>query len=152
MAEKDSSVLRELVRKLIRHLGILEKSDACCCGISLTQCHALVEIGRKGNINLNELADILNVDKSTMSRTINNLVESGLVVRAMDDDDRRYVAIQLSERGVHLFRNTEAAMEDYFHAVLNHIPADKREQVLQSLILLTEAIGLDQCCQRDAIR
>lgn len=41
-----SKDLRELIRILVRDLGILEKSDGSCCGVTITQCHAIVEIGR----------------------------------------------------------------------------------------------------------
>jgi len=146
MAGHESSELRELVRVLVRHLGILEKSDAMCCGVSLAQCHAIVEIGRKGKINLNDLADLLGVDKSTMSRTINNLVESGLAARDLDGGDRRYVVIQLTENGQRFFENTETGMERYFRGVLERIPEAKRGQVLESLALLTAAVGHGSCC------
>jgi DNA-binding MarR family transcriptional regulator len=146
MTGHESSTLRELVRILVRHLGILEKSDLSCCGVSLAQCHAIVEIGRKGKINLNDLADLMGVDKSTMSRTINNLVESGLAARDLDNDDRRYVVIQLTEDGRRFFENTETGMERYFQSVLERIPEDKRGQVLESLTLLTAAIGNGRCC------
>ena len=146
MAVNDGSTLRELVRVLVRHLGILEKSDAGCCGITLSQCHAIVEIGRRGSINLNDLADLLNVDKSTMSRTINNLVESGLAARDLDNGDRRYVVIQLTEDGQRFFENTETSMERYYQTILSRIPEDKRDQVMESLSLLTAAIGHDTCC------
>lgn len=146
MTGQESNTLRELVRVLVRHLGILEKSDANCCGVSLAQCHAIVEIGRKGTINLNDLAELLGVDKSTMSRTINNLVESGLAVRALDDSDRRYVVIQLTESGQKFFENTETSMERYFEGVLGRIPEDKRGQVFQSLALLKDAVGDGRCC------
>lgn len=79
MINQGSETLRELIRILVRDLGILEKSDASCCGVTITQCHAVVEIGRKGKISLVDLAGLLGLDKSTMSRTINNLVESDLV-------------------------------------------------------------------------
>ncbi len=146
MTGQESSTLREMVRVLVRHLGILEKSDTYCCGVSLAQCHAIVEIGRKGTINLNDLAEILGVDKSTMSRTINNLVESGLAARALDDSDRRYVVIQLTESGQKFYENTETGMERYFEGVLKQIPEDKRGQVLESLALLTDAVGDGRCC------
>lgn len=146
MTGQESGTLRELVRVLVRHLGILEKSDANCCGVSLAQCHAIVEIGRKGTINLNDLAEILGVDKSTMSRTINNLVESGLAARALDDSDRRYVVIQLTESGQKFFENTETSMERYFEGVLERIPEGKRSQVLESLALLTDVVGDGRCC------
>lgn len=146
MTEQESSALRELVRVLVRRLGLLEKSDASCCGISLAQCHALVEIGRNGKINLNDLADLMGVDKSTMSRTINNLVESGLAVRDLNEGDRRYVVIQLTPGGQQLFEDTETGMDCYYRSVLDRIPQDKRGQVLESLALLTAAVEGSNCC------
>ena len=61
-----------------RKLGVLEDGEMACCGISMAQCHALVEIGRAGSISLVELAKLLDLDNSTMSRTVNNLVNSKL--------------------------------------------------------------------------
>ena len=133
-------MLRELLRILVRRLGILKKSDPVG-GVTLAQCHAIVEIGRTGQINLNDLADRLDVDKSTMSRTINNLVESGLAVRELDQGDRRYVVIQLTESGRRYFDKTEADLEVYYRAVQSRIPEDKQSQVLESLSLLIDAIG-----------
>src|SRR5690554_6773377 len=104
MINKGSDILRELLRILIRNLGILEERDASCCGATITQCHAIVEIGRSEKISLVDLADILYVDKSTMSRTVNNLVEAGLAVRELDANDRRYVTIQLTENGRSVFQ------------------------------------------------
>ena len=49
---------------------MLDRGDAICCGVSLTQCHTIVEIAKAGSISLNELADILTLDKSTVSRTV----------------------------------------------------------------------------------
>ena len=36
--------------------------------------NAIVEIGRAGEISLNEPSEMLKLDKSTMSRAVNNLV------------------------------------------------------------------------------
>lgn len=145
MEDTESGKLREMFRMLVRHLGILEKSDLNCCDITLAQCHALVEIGRRESINLNDLAVLLNVDKSTMSRTINNLVENGLAVRAQNDGDRRYVVIQLTEEGKRFFERTEADMAVYYRSILNRIPAEKQAQVMESMALLIDAIGCERC-------
>ncbi|HBG22772.1 MAG TPA: MarR family transcriptional regulator, partial [Peptococcaceae bacterium] len=61
--------------------------------MTYSQCHTLVEIGRKRCLSINELADLLGLDKSTMSRTVNTMVEQGLVTREPDPADRRYVNI-----------------------------------------------------------
>jgi DNA-binding MarR family transcriptional regulator len=146
MTEQGSQNLRELIRVLIRNLGVLEKGDASCCGVTVTQCHAITEIGRKEKISLIDLADMLCVDKSTMSRTIDNLVEAELAVRDLDQENRRYVTIALTDDGQNVFRNIEDSMTDYFASILEEIPGDKREQVFESLMLLTEAAQKVKCC------
>jgi len=138
--------LRELIRLLVRHLGLLEKSEASCCGISIAQCHAIIEIGRAREISLNELAEILGLDNSTMSRTVNNLVEKDLVLRETDGNDRRYVKIKLTEEGYELFSSIESSMDNYYKDIMNSIPEEKRSQVIESLKLLDSAIKGKKCC------
>lgn len=146
MINQGCETLRELIRILVRDLGILEKSDASCCGVTITQCHAVVEIGRKGKISLVDLAGLLGLDKSTMSRTINNLVESDLVLRDLDTENRRYVIIQLTENGRNVFKNIEESMNGYYKSIFNSIPENKRSQVMESLQLLTNAVESNKCC------
>ena len=146
MESQGSNYLRELIRVLVRNLGILEKGDATCCGVTISQCHAIVEIGRAEEISLNELAELLTLDKSTMSRTINNLVESALVVRKLHPEDRRYVTIKLTDEGTKIFKNIEEGMKQYFNTIFNSIPESKREQVLDSLKLLIKAVSENKCC------
>jgi len=149
MENQASKYLRELIRVLVRNLGILEKSDASCCGVTISQCHAIVEIGRSGEVSLNELAELLALDKSTMSRTINNLVEDGLVIRELHPEDRRYVKIKLTDKGIKIFKNIEESMDRYYKAIFNSVPEEKREQVLDSLKLLIEAVNKNKCCRED---
>lgn len=146
----DSKQLREVIRLLERKLGVLEESGFSCCGITMAQCHALVEIGRAGSISLNELAELLNLENSTMSRTVNNLVTVKLVKRDIDAQDRRYITISLTESGQKLFEEIEESMERYYKEIFSHIPGGKRDQVLESLTLLLEAIVKSNCCNGDS--
>jgi len=143
---QDSKRLRETVRILERKLGVLGDTQMSCCGVTMTQCHALVEIGRVGSISLNELADLLNLENSTMSRTVNNLVNSDIAKRDTDPHDRRYVTIALTENGTEIFKGIEDRMDTYFDDVLNKIPTEKKEQVIESLTILLEALGKNDCC------
>lgn len=145
MIYEGSDYLREMLRILLRNLGVLEKSDASCCGITIAQCHAIVEIGRAKEISLNELADLLGLDKSTMSRTINNLVEANLVVRDLHTEDRRFVTIKLTDNGKGVFNNIEGTMTQYYQSIFKAIPEEKRDQVLESIKLLTNAVK-NKCC------
>jgi len=147
MKEENNSVqLREMVRILERKLGVLEDYQVSCCGITMAQCHALVEIGRAKNISLNELAELLNLESSSMSRTVNNLVNSSLVKRDIDPMDRRYVAISLTENGNKMFDDIEENMNCYFNKIYDALPVDKADQVIESLQILINAIGKNECC------
>jgi len=142
----DVKTLRESIRVLERKLGILDEINACC-GITFAQCHALVEIGRAESIYLNKLADILGLDKSTMSRTINNLVNSGMVLRDIAPEDRRFITIKLTEKGNESFQRIEANMNEYFLNVYQSVPEVKRGQVLESLQILIKALADSHCCE-----
>ncbi len=137
--------LRECVRLLTRKLGLLEKSEASCCGVTLSQCHAMVEIGRAGSISVNDLANMLGLDKSTMSRAVNNLVEMDLVTREPVPENRRCLCIGLTTKGQTLFSEIESGMEQYYRDVYDALPEDKREQVLESLEILANSLP-GQCC------
>jgi DNA-binding MarR family transcriptional regulator len=146
MDNKESHYLRELIRVLVRNLGILEESEATCCGTTVSQCHAIVEIGRAEDISLNELAELLALDKSTMSRTINKIVDSGLAIRESHPEDRRYITIRLTDEGTKVFGSIENSMEQYYKSIFSCIPEEKREQVLESLQLIINAAKQNKCC------
>ena len=149
MEKQKSDCLRELIRILVRDLGLLEKSDSNCQGVTISQCHAIVEIGRAKEISLNELAKLLELDKSTMSRTINKLVEDNLAVRETHPEDRRYIVISLTEKGMEIFKTIEKNMSTYYKNIFISIPEDKREQILDSLKVLIEALHKNKCCRKD---
>lgn len=49
-------LFRENTRRLEMNLERINRTDCCCCGISDSQCFVLVEIGRKADISVKELA------------------------------------------------------------------------------------------------
>lgn len=139
----DSRKLRELIRLFERKLGTLADIQTSCCEVTMAQCHALVEIGRANGMALNELAQLLNLDNSTTSRTVNNLVNSGLATRDTHPQDRRYVTIVLTEEGRNIYNGIEERMNKYYKKIYDLIPADKKGQVLESLELLLELLDDD---------
>lgn len=131
--------LRENTRILEFHLGNINKSDCCCCGISESQCFVLVEIGRKPNISVKELAEILRLDKSGISRTVEELVRRNYVERKPSEEDRRYVVLNLTPEGKERFERIEKDMNQRFKQIFDIIPADKRTQVIEALEIYNRA-------------
>ena len=131
--------LRALVGQLERKTGVLKDFQMACCNITMAQCHALVEIGRAGSISLVELSEMLGLESSTMSRTVNHLVNAEMVHRETDPTNRRYVTISLTEDGQQIFDGIEAYMNLFYRQVLRNISEEKQAGVLESIQILIDA-------------
>lgn len=135
---KQVKLFRENTRRLEMNLSSINEFG-CCCGVSDAQCFILVEIGRNPNISVKELAEILRLDKSGISRNVEGLVQKGFVERLPSKEDRRYVVLNLTDRGMERFNKIENDMDHRFEAIFNKIPEDKRNQVIEALKLYNEA-------------
>lgn len=91
---------REALRRFERLIDVQLRDSGGCGGVSLAQCHALLEIETLGQPALNDLAQSLGLDKSTLSRTVEGLVRMDLVTRAANAADRRSVQLSLTEKGM----------------------------------------------------
>lgn len=141
-----TELVRENLRILVRKLGVLERGEASCCGITLSQSYTIVEIGRAGTMSVTLLTEILGVDKSTVSKSVDKLVNNGFLVRDADPEDRRSVILCLSDKGKLLFEEVERRATAYFEEVVADIPDDKREQIIESLQYLVQALKGPRCC------
>ena len=68
-------------------------------GITMTQASVLLVLLHEGRKTMGQMAEILGVSKGATTQLIDGLIESGCIERMVDDDDRRVVYIDLSERG-----------------------------------------------------
>lgn len=143
--------LREKLRQLEREIDGCFRPEGSCCGLTLPQCHTLIEVGYGGEVSLIDLATILGLDPSTLSRTVNGLVLLGLINRNTDEKDRRCVAISLTEQGKKVFDEIESIFNRYYSAVLGLIPEEKKDGVVESIALFADAVkkynDYEECCQ-----
>ena len=77
---------------------------------------------------------------------LSNLVNSGMVERALDPNDRRYVTIRLTAEGDGDFREIESNMNEYYKKIYAAIPQEDRPKVLEGLRILLRAIDESECC------
>ena len=140
--------LRLLERKIAA--GMSEQSE--CCGVTGAQCHVLLELEGAGCINLTSLSQRLELDKSTLSRTVDGLVLLGLVLRSTDPENRRQQIICLSESGKTKVDSINRLCDNQYQGVLDSLPADQALQLCQSLALLAGVLdlpglpGKGDCC------
>jgi DNA-binding MarR family transcriptional regulator len=114
---------REILRIFERELD-KQNNSSCCCGVTLSQCHALMELSKADDINLNQLSEKLSIDKSAVSRTIENLVTKELVERVIPKENRRIIHLKLTNAGVNVCHQINTGNDDYYFKALKSIPSE----------------------------
>lgn len=131
---------QKILRKLERELTDRLKEQTVCCGVSLAQCHAVLELEVLGETTIGKLAQSLGLDKSTLSRTIDGLFNVGLVKRFPHRTDRRYIAITLTSQGQATCKMINSTGDDYFTRIFDTIPKEKHDTIIESFSMIAEAM------------
>jgi len=79
-------------------------------GLSTAHWRALSTINRLGGCLMSELAEFTTIDRTTLTRTVDQLVEMGLVERHALAEDRRLVRVQLTDTGADTFAKAVKAL------------------------------------------
>jgi DNA-binding MarR family transcriptional regulator len=137
-------LFRAKLREIERAVWLQTKSEALCCGVTLAQCHAILEIGSAGELNLKELAARLGLDTSTLSRTVESLVQDGLVERTPSAADRRSMVIRLNSKGNAALDRIHSTWNRICRDMFRRIPRAKHNQLMESLSVIAEL--LNGCC------
>ena len=99
MSESTVRDFRRSLRTLEREIELSIAAETECCGVTVAQCHLLLELEHRGPSYVCELAESLALDQSTLSRTADGLVKAGLASRAEDPRNRRRQILDLSPEG-----------------------------------------------------
>ena len=107
--------------------------------MTLAQCLVLLEIDESGQLTMSQLASGLRLDNSTLSRTIEGLVQRRLVERLREDQDRRVVRIRLTPEGDAVCRSIHEEHDGHYIRVFEKIPSSRRGTVIKNFETLVQA-------------
>jgi DNA-binding MarR family transcriptional regulator len=131
---------RKNLRVLEREVQLSMASDTGCCGVTLAQCHLLLEVDLRGSTSATKLAEILELDKSTLSRAVDGMCRSGLLSRETDSSNRRRQIIRLTKKGRTRADAINGICNATYTRLLDCVPAGKRKIVVESVALLASAM------------
>jgi len=129
--------LRRIERHVIGHL----RDQTACCGVTAAQCHVLLELEEARETALNGLADRLRLDASTLSRTVEGLVKSGLVDRSENPRDRRTVVLRLTPAGVRKVQSIDRSCDAFYHDAFENIPADRHAALSDAIKTVADILS-----------
>jgi DNA-binding MarR family transcriptional regulator len=124
--------LRPAVARLARRMRN-ERGDA---DLSDPSFSVLAHLLSGGPTTPGRLADAEHVQPPTMTRTVNCLVELGLVTKRENPDDGRQVVVHLTEAGVAEVHETRRRRDAWLTSRLAALTPDERAQLAGSVELL----------------
>jgi DNA-binding MarR family transcriptional regulator len=137
-----------LMSQLARKLNILDRDEKLCYGVTVQQSYIIEVLCRHGSLTMNELSKKVGVAVSTMTRICDVIVRNGITKRRINPADRRQIYMELTEHGRDLAVKLRKCCQAYSQEVLDQIPPEKREEVLESIDLLNKAVESvkQKCC------
>lgn len=139
MDPEQVDTVRADARRMVRELGFLDQTLAATSHPA-SAVHALIEIDRTPGITAAELAEVLLLDRSTVSRMLRKLTDAGEVRDDTSSDDRRRKTLVLTDSG----RRTVAAVHEFgttqVHDAFSHLPERDRATVSRGLHLYADAL------------
>lgn len=137
--------LRAEVQRFVRGFGLLEEGRTPCGKRrSAPEAHALMALldaSRRGDsLAHRELATLLNVDKSNVTRLCQRLVDAGELEQAPGEDARTR-RLTLTPKGARAARGLERASAGRFERLLASVPPEQRAPLLEAFRALNAALA-----------
>jgi DNA-binding MarR family transcriptional regulator len=132
-------ILREL-SALIRALTRVSGGPDEELPLTATQKLALYELYLGGPMRLNDLASRMGITAPSASRTVDALVELGLVDRLTDPDDRRALRLALTANGQGRASEREARVAEALAPAVATLTTAERAQLTALLARLADQV------------
>ncbi|SHK56499.1 DNA-binding transcriptional regulator, MarR family [Anaerocolumna jejuensis DSM 15929] len=102
------------------------------------ECILIVNLYDNEGINQEKLSSLLLIDKSIVTKTINSLVNKGLIIRKVCEDDKRAKNLYLSDKGMGYKEQIFYLLEKWIDYISDGIDKETQEFVLSKLRVMAE--------------
>lgn len=122
-------LLHHLVRQRENALG----RELARTGLTLSQWQVLATLSRLDKATMGEVAAFCATDRTTLTRTVDRMVEEDLLQRDRDLVDRRQVHLNLTDKGREVFQCAQLDVTRFNDRVTGVLKAEEVER-MQSMI------------------
>jgi DNA-binding MarR family transcriptional regulator len=135
--------IRAASRLMVRELGFMEATVAAT-DYPPSAVHTILEIGIRGPMTSGQLAGFLHLEKSSVSRLVRKLIESGELREMSDAADARIKPLALTAKG----QRTLAALHEFgrgqVSGALSRLSESERNTAREGLMLYARALKADR--------
>lgn len=129
-----------LILHLMRNLRSASSEMSFDIELSYPQILMLYALLEKGTSTMSDLANWLRVTHGVATRTVDRLVEKGVVERRHDEKDRRVVLVSLTDEGREYAERIISVHLDKLDRILSDIPEEKKANFLDMLLEIDQRL------------
>ena len=102
-------------------------------GLRVPEWRALAALYARHRCTTSELAELSTIDRTTLTRTLDRMQDSGWLSRLADTDDMRVTRLELTASGRKLFENVWPAVQRLNELALAGLPKAEIQQLRKTL-------------------
>ena len=112
---------------------IVKSLAAVDADLTVPQLRVMVILSRTASASLSEVAEQIGISPSNASRTCDQLVRRGLVVRTEDQDDRRRLSLAPSAAGRRMLRQVMRRRQNLLERIVGAMPEKEQRALMTAL-------------------
>jgi DNA-binding MarR family transcriptional regulator len=132
-----AAALSQSIHRLSRRLRKHAQLD-----LTASQMSALTTIEKHGELRLGELTSLEQIGKSTMTRLVAKLADTGYVQRRVDPSDGRGFLVSLTDHGAAALSTAASRQRVYLTRQLDALNAADREVLLAAAPVLEQLLAV----------
>jgi DNA-binding MarR family transcriptional regulator len=122
-----------LLFQVVRHRDARFDAALEPLGLTIARWRALAVIRRIDGCSMKDLSRYSAVDRTTLTRSVDHLVEQGLAARTIPPTDRRMVVLSLTEAGAAVYDRAVALLLKMNHDLLKGVAQEEARQMTRVL-------------------
>ena len=139
--KQTAAEVEDSIRKISKIMNKRLRDSLKYTCITPPQFSALVSIYREDKLTIGDLCDRMFLACSTISGLVDRLEKLELVERARDEEDRRVVRLQLTEKGRKLTEEILQMRREKLEKDMTKIEIERQKELLRNLHLLLEIMN-----------
>jgi DNA-binding MarR family transcriptional regulator len=120
-------------------------------GLTFAKWVAMISLRRFGDLSMTRLAKLAATDRTTLTRSIDNLITDGLVERKASSADRRVVVICLTETGRGLLETIRAEIRPLNRDICANLTTEEQAAMTRYLQKMLSGLIVEPDWKQDVI-
>lgn len=132
-------VIRQFM-DIAMHQSMRERAHfAKATGLSMPQFGILMQLHYRRDCGISDISERFDITNAGASQLVDKLVQSGLIQREEDPNDRRAKILNLTEKGRDFIQQGIEERYRWVNQLAGKLTAEERAKVSEALAIMTEA-------------